>query len=633
MRTISASIQLEILKQAQAWVKASDEKLTERARAWEDAEKANQSYLPKADAERRGRADREEVAFTKVVIPYSYAMLMAAHTYLCSVFLGRDPIFQYDGKNGQGQDQVLKVEAMVKHNVTAGEMNAALYFWLFDVCMYGVGIVGTTWMDEKIALTTYGKSPVMVDGIQDPANEEETETVLLEQGYRGNKLYNVKPKELICDPSVSFARFQDGDFFGRRIQISDRDFKRKVAAGIYFDNAEAGTAEQKESGVYGDNPAYTETGPKVALEMKKREGFKNLWEIYARIVPADWGLGTNEYPEIWVFTIANGKAVVGANPSGWLHNKYPFNVITLEYDAYTLSSRGFNEIGSQVSSVMNWLVNSHMYNVDKAVNNEFIYDPSVINQADFLDPKPGKRIRIKPAGYGRDIKTFIHQFNQYDMTRTNLQDLKLMEDIYQRIFGINEQMLGVMNQGGRKTATEIRSSSGFALNRLKVLSEFISSQGFAPLSTMLLKNCMQMYSAEDIFTITKDVGDKRPEAFTVQDIVGNFEFSPVDGTLPIDRFAQVALYKEILMAAVQLPQIAGRYDVATMFAYIVKLSGVKNLDSFQIMDDSQVAREAQLGNLVVNGGQGGTTDDAGYVGNPEGGSGAAPSVEGVGVVG
>lgn len=632
MRTISDSIKLDILKQAQAWVKASDEKLSERALAWEDAEKANQSYLPKADAERRRKANQEEVAFTKVVIPYSYAMLMAAHTYLCSVFLGRDPIFQYEGKTGQGQDQCLKVEAMVKHNVTAGEMEAPLYFWLFDLCMYGVGCVGTTWMDEKIAITTYGKSPVQIDGVQDPVNEVETEQVMMEQGYRGNKLYNVKPKEMICDPSVSFARFQDGDFFGRRIQIADSEFNRKVKAGIYFENAEAGTADQKESGVYGDNPAYTEVGPKVALEMKERKGFKNLWEIYARIVPSDWGLGQNEYPEVWVFTIANGKALVGANPAGWLHNRYPFDVITLEYDAYTLSSRGFNEIGSQVSSVMNWLVNSHMYNVDKAVNNEFLYDPSMLNQADFLDPKPGKRIRIKPAGYGRDIRTFIHQFNQYDMTRTNLQDLKLMEDIYQRVFGINEQMLGVLTQGGRKTATEIRSSSGFALNRLKVLSEFVGKQGFAPLSRKLLKNCMQMYSAEDIFMIVKDVNDKQPQAFSVQDIVGEFDLSPVDGTLPIDRFAQVALYKEILMAAVQLPQIAGRYDVATMFAYIVKLSGIKNLESFQVMSPEQIAKEAQLGNLVVNGGQGGTAEP-GYVGNSEGGSGAAPTVAGVGVTG
>ena len=120
MRHISEELQKIILKQCQSWVTASDAKLGERAVAWEEAEKANQSYMPKADAERRGKLNREEVGFTKIVIPYSYAMLMAAHTYLCSVFLGRDPVFQYEGKNGQGQDQCLKAEAMIKHNVTSG---------------------------------------------------------------------------------------------------------------------------------------------------------------------------------------------------------------------------------------------------------------------------------------------------------------------------------------------------------------------------------------------------------------------------------------------------------------------------------------------------------------------------------
>lgn len=632
MQTISVAVQQAILKQCKSWVTASDAKLTERAVAWEEAEKSNQSYAPRADAERRQKAAAEESSFTKVVIPYSYAMTMAAHTYLCSVFLGRDPVFQFEGKNGQGQDQCLMVEAMLKHNVTAGNLLPSLYFWLYDLCVYGVGIVGITWEKEMVSLTVYGEEPVTVDGIQDPTNMQRTETLLQQEGYKGNKLYNIKPKELIVDPSVSFARFQEGDFFGRRIQISEGEFRRKVRSGFYF-NGDVVGAEQKEVGVYGDNPALTETGPRVALEMKKREGFLNLWEIYARIVPADWGLGINEYPEVWVFTVANGNVLVGANPSGWMHNRYPGDIITLEFDAYTLSSRGYHEIGKQVSSVMNWLVNSHMYNVDKSVNNEFLYDPSMLNQTDFLDPKPGKRIRIKPAGYGKDIRTFIHQFNQYDATRTNLQDLKLMEDIYHRIFGINEQMLGMMQQGGRKTATEVRSSSSFGLNRLKVLAEFISAQGFSPLSQKLLKNCLQLYKPEDIFRITKDQSPNGTHAFTVEDIVGDFEFSAVDGTLPIDRFAQVALYKEILMASAQLPQIAGRYDVATMFGYIVKLSGIKNLDSFLIVDDATVQKEAALGNLVVNGGQNGQASGTGYVGNAEGGSGAAPTISGVGTTG
>ncbi|QGH73568.1 MAG: head to tail joining protein [Siphoviridae sp. ct7UA22] len=625
MKMPSEELLGKIVTQCKSWVEASDAKLGERARAWEDAEKMNQSYLPKADAERRAKASQEEQSFTKIVIPYAYAMQMAAHTYLCSVFLSRDPVFQYEGKTGQGQDQTTMVEALIKHNVTSGDLTPALFFALYDLCQYGVCCVGSMWADEKIAITMYGSEPLVVNGVADPENMTETETILEEQGYKGNKLYNVKPKELIVDPSVGFARFQDGDFFGRRVQISQEDFERKVAEGIYFD-VDVPAAQDKDPGVYGDNPALSETTGKVSLEIPVRKDFYNLWEIYARIVPANWGLGKNTRPEVWVFTIASGKVCVGANPAGYLHAKYPFDIGTLEFDGYTLSSRGYPEIGGPINGVMNWLINSHMYNVSKAVNNEFLYDPSVVNQADFLDPRPGKRIRIKPAGYGRDVRTFIHQFNQYDMTRTNLQDLQFMEEIFQRVFGINEQMLGVMGGGGRKTATEVRSSSGFALNRMKVLTEFVSAQFFAPLSKKLLKNALQLYTQEDKFIITKD---KTVQPYTVADIVGDFDFAPADGSLPVDRFAQVALYKEVLMATQQLPQIAGRYDVATLFSFICKLAGIKNMESFEIMDTAQVQKEAMLGNLVVNGGQN-VAGNAGIVGGPEGSSGAAPAVSGVG---
>ena len=60
MRIPSQDVQDKIVAQCKSWVLASDAKLGERAQAWEDAEKANQSYIPKADAERRAKNTTEE---------------------------------------------------------------------------------------------------------------------------------------------------------------------------------------------------------------------------------------------------------------------------------------------------------------------------------------------------------------------------------------------------------------------------------------------------------------------------------------------------------------------------------------------------------------------------------------------
>ena len=109
---------------------------------------------------------------------------------------------------------------------------------------------------------------------------------------------------------------------------------------------------------------------------------------------------------------------------------------------------------------------------------------------------------------------------------------------------------------------------------------------------------------------------------------GDFDFIPVDGTMPIDRFATAALYKELLTGVMQIPAITGRYDIAGIFAFIAKLSGIRNLDTFQIQpqDYEKIQKEVQLGNMVsskealngrVNGG-GGDGESAGNRTSPPG---------------
>lgn len=622
-------------------VKRSDSKLGERARAWEQAEKMNQMFIPKAEAERRAKEDREDMSFTTITIPYSYAMLLAQHTYLASIFLSRNPIFQYQGRNGTAQQSVLEMESVVDYQVENGGMAVPLYIALYDLLAYGVCACFTTWEDKTSYLTAYGTRTKMANGLPIMENgipqEEDFEEVQQVRGYRGNTVFNCKPKDLIVDPSVSFLNFQKGQFIGRRLQMAIGDLQDAAIDGKYFNTENLTASSGKENDVYGDNQALTETaepGTSVSLDHKAMKGFVNLYEVYMKVIPKNLGLGINDRQEIWVFTVADKRTLIGAAPAGWIHGQFPVDICTAEYDGYTLSSRGTPEIARPLNRTMDWLINSHMYNVEKAVNNEFIFDPSAINLRDFLDPKPGKRIRMRPEAYGRDPKDLIHQFSQYDYTRTHLQDVAFVEALFQRVFGINEQMLGALSQGGRKTATEVRSSTGFALNRLKVFSEFVSKQFFAPLSMKLVSNSRQMYTTEDKFMIAENKQSSEYREFTVDEIAGAFDYAAVDGSMPIDRFAMVALLKEALMAAVQLPGIAGRYDVASLFEHIMQMAGIKNMSNFEIVSDEKVKQEAALGNMVVRGGMNG---QAGGAGVPPG-AGAGPvagvdPVAGMGPVG
>ena len=101
------------------------------------------------------------------------------------------------------------------------------------------------------------------------------------------------------------------------------------------------------------------------------------------------------------------------------------------------------------------------------------------------------------------------------------------------------------------------------------------------------------------------------------DIAGAWDFVPVDGTLPIDRFAQVNMWTQLLQQMAQSPQVLQSYDLGKIFSWVAQLGGLKNVNQFKIETDSPeaLAQQAQAGNVVpINGQQGG---------NPGGATGAA----------
>jgi hypothetical protein len=186
-------------------------------------------------------------------------------------------------------------------------------------------------------------------------------------------------------------------------------------------------------------------------------------------------------------------------------------------------------------------------------------------------------------------------------------DIQSMFGMGERILGINDQIMGSLNAGGgRKTATEVRATTGFGVNRLKTVTEWMSAMAFQPHAQKLVQTSQQMYDAQQKF---RRVGSFAQEAgaqfidVSKQDIAGQFDVVPVDGTLPIDRMAQANLWKEILIGSQRMPQqILMGYDWGRIFAWTAQLAGLKNINNFkiqaQVVPDEQLAQQVQAGNVV-----------------------------------
>lgn len=621
----------------------SEEKMMQRYNKWRQDDDAMLSYIPEkdADARRRGLRESGEPQFTTLYIPYDYAVLMAAHTYWTSVFLSRNPILQYQGQSDTAQSAELAVESLVNYQMQTGRNVPQLYVWLLDVGKYGVAILGEHWDNEKIIVNRETEVPETFMGVDLGTTKREMRRVVV-PGYQGNRLYNVRPYDFYPDPRVTMANIQKGEFCGRYQPIGWNEILKGSADNRFF-NVDALRSSRYASQT---NLQRTES-PRVLLPNQPGEtsyleamdmGSMGCLEMYVELVPRDWGLDDSTFPEKWVFTIINEQVIVAAQPLGLFHNKFPFNIIEFEPDGYAIFKRSLLEVVKPMNDVLTWLINTHFYNTRKSLNDMWIVDPSKIVMKDLLDPKPGKIIRLKEELYGQDVRTAAYQFPVQNVTQGHMADAQIVQQMIQRVSGVSDNIMGMLNPGGRRTATESRISSTFGVNRLKTTAEYFSCTGFSDLGMLTLQQTQQLYDTARKVRIAGDAwsnpGAEQHLVVSPSDIQGFFDFVPVDGTLPIDRFALINMWTQLLGQMAQAPQVMAQYDLGKIFGWMAQMGGLKNVQRFRIQATDPVAlqQQAQAGNVVPMGGRGGKRRPSGGSGGP-GGVALPPQIAGMGPAG
>lgn len=581
------------------------------------AEEAHQFYIKEsdADADRAEKREREGKPQPQtLVIPYSYAMALSAHTYWCSVFLSRDPIFQFTARHGEPQTSVQAVEAVVDYQVMTGGHLVPYYQWLLDPAKYGFGVLGTYWDEEYTTVSRIEERPELYMGVELSGRSKRVKVSERVRSYQGTRVFNVMPWDFIHDPRVALARFQQGEFCGRITTSGWLELIEREHNGWYFNiqalkrqrarsyDEHQGASEQL------DLPGDEQIGDGHDLPLQD-VGTVDILELFVKLIPKDWGLGDSKYPEIWVFTIANDKVIIGAQPLGEAHGQYPFDVLTNEVDQYTLHPRGMYEILEPMQNMLDWLVNTHFYNVRRVLNDSLLVDPSRVVMKDLMDGGPGRLIRAKPSFYGQDMRTAVHQLQVSDVTQQHMNDADTVMQMMQRVSGVSENVMGVQAQGGRKSATEVRQSNSMAINRLKTQAEYFSAQGWAPHSQKMLQMSQMHYDSEMQLRIAGGlVGNEQQFLGVGPDaIAGFFDYVPVDGTMPVDRYAQANLFTQMFAQIRQFPELVEGYDLPKIFAYVLQLSGIKNINQFrvEVQSDEQVASGAANGQLRSVGGASG----------------------------
>lgn len=596
---------------------------------WRYNEQRIQAYidLPKWENELKQLNDSgKPPKITSIVVPYSYATIMTIVTYLLHTFAGRRPMFQVGTYKKEAVNAARMMELVLQYNADHTRMIRNLYQYFLDGELYGVCVFLVEW-DEIYAQRTVFESNPILDSLGAPIQGRPVRKRERRLTYSGNSVDPWDPFLFFPDPNVPMHKVNtEGEFVFWRKFVGKHRLKRAEADGVYkwidhIGQPRTGTESESASQsarslLVGGNSI---PGERLRSPSATVHNYHQIDRGTVDLVPRELGLGESDNIERWIFTIANKQQIIEAEPFDTDHDRHPVAVAEPSGLGYGFGQAGMADYLAPFQDSLSWLINSHMDNVRTALNNMIIVDPTMVEMQDLRDPRPGKVIRLKKAFQGRDVRTALSQLAIVDVTSNHIRDFETLGKLADGISSVTDNLRGLQDPGGRKTATEVRTSGEAAASRLAARARLISAQGIVDVSEMMSLN-IQQFMDEDFYIsivgnegleshIRQVSGGGEGVNISPEMVVGDFYFPVHDGTLPLDRVALLDIWKELLSIIIQDPEIRQEFSVSKVFEHIAELGGAKNIESFKrtglasgpgltVLPDEEVAQGAEAGNFA-----------------------------------
>jgi hypothetical protein len=445
--------------------------------------------------------------------------------------------------------------------------------------------------------------------------------------YEGNKLDNVDPYLYLPDPSVPIHKIQEGEFTGWVEPTTRLSLINREAKGGLFNVKYLKDSTLQGSSIFKDDRSArndkTGVGQYTVIDTTIHNSVDVIW-MYVELVPKEWQLGTGELPEKWLFGLANDEVLIQAKPLGLTHNMYPIITAAPDFDGYSVLPLARSEVLYGMQEILDFLFNSHVANVRKAINDMLIVDPYQVNIADLKDPNPGKLIRLRRPAWGKGVKDVLQQLQVNDITRNNIGDSSFILEWMQRIGGTDESLSGVLRSGGpeRLTKGEFQGTRTSAFSRIERMIKVIAMQGFQDLGYMMASHTQQLMSESTYVDIT---GRWQEELISVFGNNAKAKVSPYSLLVNYDTMVNepnlgggdLELWTQVYKTITENQGLAQQFDMVRLFEFIAQLGGAKNISDFKVkpkvLPDEQVLNMAQQGNVIpmnralpmVGGGYGG----------------------------
>ena len=565
----------------------SSQHMNSRFGSWQESDKTLTAYK-RVDNEEKKVLYNDDRKPVSIVYPHSYAILETLLSYMMSAFF-QDPIFQYSGFGPRDVIGAILLEKVVSLHSNKFKHILNLHTMFRDAFVYGAGYVVPIWK----------KTPT----------------------FEGNAILNLDPYRILPDPHVAADKLQDGEFFG---WVSDHNYvsllEEEIADPKHLFNARyLEGLDQTGTSIYQiDNSGryYKSGGSKYNYIGRTPY---TIIEKYIKLIPSHYNLSDSDNPEIWYFKIASDAVVLSARKANFDHKLIPVSNIVPDYDGYSNAPVSKIEMLSGMQTLLDWLLNSHVANVRKAINDTLIYDPSLISSKDLRNPKPGKLVRMRRSAYGRGkIGDAIQQLKITDITRGNVADSSWLLSGMQTLSGTDDSAMGMQRQGGpeRVTAKEFQGTAAGKISRLERNARIIGIQGIQDIGEFFAYHTKQVMTKEQYINVAGDWQDVLLQEYAQSIDRGRLKVSPKDidishniivrdGSLPNGNYSDVWL--RLFDSLSSDPELRQEFDIVRIFKHIARNAGAKNVNDFvarggniqpQVQSNQQVQQQVQQGNLV-----------------------------------
>jgi len=589
-----SELHAKVLEYVNKRIRYAERVMTQFHPRWNANEKKMQAYISLPDYELMLKQMTQTGAPPQpvsIIVPYAFATIWTIVTYLIHAFCGRKPIFQVSSYKEETVDNAQYMETMLQFNADHTRLILHLIQFFLDGEIYGMGAMRCLWDEEKAKRTVWTtQSPgglVMPGQPSRMMRQTKTKTI-----YQGNKVQNIDPYYFFPDPRVPMAEVsRRGEFvFWRSFeakhtlkraesqgQLKNIDKIPKMSSNRASSSSVAGASQRSLISRGQAQPG----DPAIRADYEVMD-FYQIDQGTIEIIPKDLGLSDDSTPQKWLFSIANGLTIVQAEPFEYDHSRHPVVVIEPLSFGYAFGQPGTLDFLGPIQDTLSWFINSHIHNVRSALNNMFVVDPSMVEMQDLRNPGPGKIIRLKRSAYGQDVRAIVNQLQVNDVTGSHIQSMEVFLRMGDVLSAVNDNLRGVQDSGGRKTATEVRTSGEAGASRLAARARYISAQGTVDLAEQMTVNIQQFQDMDYYLQVVGAKGAQHPLKITPDMVAGDFWFPVNDGMLPIDRAALLGVWKEIFQAVIGNQQLSQRYDLDAIFEHIAELGGAKNLSQFKV---------------------------------------------------